>query len=320
MMCRCGCGGWTRGGRFLPGHDARLKGQLLRAARGLDNSVYGRDEAVDALARLGWSHFLLRGGATRSSRGSRTRALPAVVLATNRTFGVELEILGLTPTMAADALNAAGVPAYAEGYNHTTRSHWKAVPDGSLRGDLCCEVVSPILSGQSGLDELEQVCRALRNAGARVGRSCGTHVHHGAQDLDFQQVRAVVEIYARNQDSINGILSASRRSNGYCRPFSQYVLDYFASSCSSVSDMAARVDRYQNINLHSYGRYGTLEFRQHQGTLDYRKIRAWIMFGQALLEQGKEGNLTDDPFTRLDAELVRFFETRRSQLNPQLAA
>jgi hypothetical protein len=28
--CLCSCGGMTKGGRFLPGHDARLHGELKR--------------------------------------------------------------------------------------------------------------------------------------------------------------------------------------------------------------------------------------------------------------------------------------------------
>lgn len=31
--CSCGCGGETKGGRFIPGHDSRLKGWLLRIER-----------------------------------------------------------------------------------------------------------------------------------------------------------------------------------------------------------------------------------------------------------------------------------------------
>lgn len=50
-LCQCGCGGAVRR-RFLPGHDAKLKGTLLRAARGGDSS------ARDELVRLGWGRFL----------------------------------------------------------------------------------------------------------------------------------------------------------------------------------------------------------------------------------------------------------------------
>lgn len=31
--CECGCGGQTKGGRFIPGHDARLHGWALRVER-----------------------------------------------------------------------------------------------------------------------------------------------------------------------------------------------------------------------------------------------------------------------------------------------
>lgn len=33
--CECGCNQLTRGGRFIPGHDARLHGWALRVERGL---------------------------------------------------------------------------------------------------------------------------------------------------------------------------------------------------------------------------------------------------------------------------------------------
>jgi len=29
-VCLCGCRGHTKGGTFLPGHDARLRGKLIR--------------------------------------------------------------------------------------------------------------------------------------------------------------------------------------------------------------------------------------------------------------------------------------------------
>jgi hypothetical protein len=31
--CECECGGMTKGGRFQPGHDAKLASQLLAEAR-----------------------------------------------------------------------------------------------------------------------------------------------------------------------------------------------------------------------------------------------------------------------------------------------
>lgn len=50
--CECGCGGTTGGGRFLPGHDAKLKSQLVKAA------LSGDSNATADLERRGWTKFL----------------------------------------------------------------------------------------------------------------------------------------------------------------------------------------------------------------------------------------------------------------------
>lgn len=52
-QCLCGCGGRTKGGRFLPGHDAKLKKALVADARA------GKRRAVNKLEKLGWSKFLV---------------------------------------------------------------------------------------------------------------------------------------------------------------------------------------------------------------------------------------------------------------------
>lgn len=50
--CICGCEGATKGGRFLPGHDAKLKSKLRVAAGNGDESARAR------MVELGWSKFL----------------------------------------------------------------------------------------------------------------------------------------------------------------------------------------------------------------------------------------------------------------------
>jgi hypothetical protein len=50
--CECGCEATTKGGRFRPGHDARLKSALVNEALG------GSKRAVTKLEKLGWKKFL----------------------------------------------------------------------------------------------------------------------------------------------------------------------------------------------------------------------------------------------------------------------
>ena len=50
--CECGCEATTKGGRFLPGHDAKLKAALIKEALG------GSKRAATKLEKLGWKKFL----------------------------------------------------------------------------------------------------------------------------------------------------------------------------------------------------------------------------------------------------------------------
>lgn len=58
--CLCECGGTTKGGRFLPGHDARLKGRLLKDVRDENASKADRAAAVSKMDEFGWGDFLSR--------------------------------------------------------------------------------------------------------------------------------------------------------------------------------------------------------------------------------------------------------------------
>lgn len=46
--CECRCGGTTKGGKFIPGHDMKLKGALKRAYAAGDTAAY------EELSRRGW--------------------------------------------------------------------------------------------------------------------------------------------------------------------------------------------------------------------------------------------------------------------------
>jgi hypothetical protein len=51
-LCQCGCEETTKGGRYLPGHDAKHKSALVAAALG------GSKRATTKLEQLGWKKFL----------------------------------------------------------------------------------------------------------------------------------------------------------------------------------------------------------------------------------------------------------------------
>lgn len=54
--CGCGCGDVTKGGTFLPGHDARHRSDLLAVING--EASDGKPEAVARMRELNWGRFL----------------------------------------------------------------------------------------------------------------------------------------------------------------------------------------------------------------------------------------------------------------------
>ena len=220
-----------------------------------------------------------------------------------RKFGVEVEFVGVNRTIAAQALQTAGVACYVEGYGHRTSAHWKIVEDGSVCDTSGMrtggELVSPPLSGEAGLETVRTVLRALAGAGATVNKTCGLHVHVDAADLSGADIARVFVNYRDHEAFINQIMPRSRLGNTYCKPvsglydFAGFLTRIQAATSvrgAGILNEAHRFDRYHTVNLASYARHGTLEFRQHSGTVNATKVANWVQFVLYFVENAKTMN------------------------------
>ena len=203
-----------------------------------------------------------------------------------RRFGVEIEFVGVTPAVAVAAIVAAGVVCREESYNHDTRPTWKVVRDGSLAVspgmpyNACGELVSPPLSGVEGVEQVRTVLRALASCGATVNRSCGLHVHVDAGDLNPSQIGRIMRRYATFQGQIDGFMPASRRNSRWARRLDETVIGTVEAytSPSEMRRSAGYLDRYYAINAAAFARHGTVEFRQHSGSVNAGKVARWVAF------------------------------------------
>lgn len=193
-----------------------------------------------------------------------------------RPFGIEIEACGIERGRLAGELSAQGIPTRNEGYSHQTTDYWKVVTDSSVHGRFPFELVSPKLYGQDGLREVERVMRIVRELGGRVNRSCGLHIHHSAQELSPKQARMVSHFYSALYDCFNSIFSLSRHHNVYA------AVDN-AQRVHQMRDGDMRTANRGAVNLTAIFRHGTIEFRQHQGSLNGTKATSWIVFTQQFM-------------------------------------
>jgi hypothetical protein len=218
-----------------------------------------------------------------------------------RTFGVEIEAYNLLIPIVVGALNLEGIECTSGSYNHTTQQGWKVVTDSSLQGRNTFEVVSPPLKGEAGLQEVAKVLKILKAHGAKVNDSCGFHVHWNAADFNGSQLCNVLGLYAKFEAVIDFFVTPSRRNNMFCLSTRKMGnIQWIAELTGSAYDVAYKFSgerntrnstRYCKVNLNAYLNYGTVEFRQHQGTLNSVVALHWIMLTHALMERAKISRL-----------------------------
>jgi hypothetical protein len=225
------------------------------------------------------------------------------------TFGVEIECYSpMRLDELARRISAAGVHAdYVPYGTHVTSRDWKVVNDASLSrynptGFYGGEVVSPILQGEAGLATLAKVADIVLGLNCKITQRCGLHVHIGARNATPEQLRSLAKMFLKYEAHFDALVPNSRRlsNNFYCRSNIPGVGGSPANGGSMSTATFAKIDatrtneqlarvmnggwsteqyneyRYHKLNFQSMATHGTVEFRQHSGSVESKKICAWV--------------------------------------------
>ena len=283
--------------------------EMVNEIKGANMSKADKKKAILSLGFTEYEATLLTGESAKVVRGK----------AATYTFGVEIEML--VPAGAIrERATANNLPIRYEGYNHTdNKRYFKFVSDASIQGANPIECVSPILSSRGGMKMLENACKTINEAGAQVNRSTGLHVHIGAAGLTDEQYCNVFQNYKMLESVIDSFMANSRRANNsrWCRTLQDHTFYNELTKENLLIEMGC--DRYHKVNPCSYQRHQTIEFRQHQGSTDFKKISNWVKFCAKLVEWSKEHRLESpvssiDEIAFLNKAEKSFFMNRASQL------
>lgn len=272
------------------GHTYDSIAQLMNYA----HAGAARRAVINGLVQLGRESEIPAGRAVSFRTGRTTRTITVDELlgfttTSALTFGIEIECIGLDTFQAHRAMTDNGYACANNGYTHDVMRTWKVVYDGSLQSRTgSCEVVSPPLQGNDGLNEIRSVMKVLRDAGARVNVSCGMHIHIGVDSLTQQQQANLIKAHQRFQPAFDALLTERRVTNQrWAKRRTMANADRLADSWATSSDVRAisrQTDRYHALNINSFYKYGTFEFRLHHGSLNGKNATAWIALHLAFIQ------------------------------------
>ncbi len=247
----------------------------------------------------------------------------------NQTFGIELELTGITRKDAAKVIaDYYGTTSYYAGsvyetYEATDRQgrKWKAMSDSSIRAErkngqtataeYRCEIVTPVCKWED-IADIQEIVRQLRHKGAIANSSCGIHVHVGAERHTAKTLRNLVNIMTSKEDILFKAIGVTPdRANRWCKKTEQRFVEEMNRTKPTTTANVERIwyngsshryehydsSRYRALNLHSLWQGKGIEFRCFNGTTHAGKIKTYIQLclaisNQALTQNGASAKKT----------------------------
>ncbi len=189
---------------------------------------------------------------------------------------------------------------------------------------LKMEIVSPVLQGRAGLEkgfvfcgcffpffffflnsfkQIEAMMGILSVLNVSVNESTGFHVHVGSNPFfSLEELKRICANFVKYENAFDSVCAESRRgvNNKYCKSH-QHM--FGLQSNKNINDvilsrvklnglldvMNRRDDRYFKLNLQRVSEQSpTIEFRQHNGTGNFEKVRAWILLLLHFVKNSRE--------------------------------
>ena len=198
--------------------------------------------------------------------------------------------------------------------------YWKLEADASLRGESGEFVLKKPLSPKDLSLAFTSLGQAMKDAGTviRPTYRAGVHVHVNVQDLTPKQLITFIATYFMLEEVFLSFCDKTRKGNHFCLRMSDasYTLDMITDMIMS-SDLR-KVDtedlRYASLNITSLFKYGSIEFRALESTVDFEHIKTWA---NALLRLKEFAKSLSAPTELLNQASEQGFETfARTILGP----
>lgn len=177
---------------------------------------------------------------------------------------------------------------------------WKAVHDGSLRGN-CIEYVlrSPIKIGSVN-KSVDSIYKLLADNNIVVQDSirAGIHVHVNVQQLTQDELFLYAALYYAMEEILVGWCGSNRAGNLFClRNLDAPGAMPYIGACfqaGRLDRLSSDTIRYASLNMNAVPKYGSVEFRSLKTDPTPDKLKLWAKVLYDLREKSKNYNSVMD--------------------------
>lgn len=213
------------------------------------------------------------------------------------TAGIEVELYGLEYRRAS--LLRAAINSIQRGWKR--RADDTIIPDDGTPG---VEAVSGILQGED-IERTYRVLGMVEAMGGKVNKTCGLHVHLGLRNrfedekVQLAVAKEFVLLMVEMEPRIDTKLrNDSPHSRGFSElkafhhekaiPFDKAMLERMVRGAESLEELSKVLNpdgkKYWKLNMQSFARHGTIESRQHDGTVKSDEIVSWVLLLDRIME------------------------------------
>lgn len=217
-----------------------------------------------------------------------------------------------------------GVEVEVESRARVSLNYWREVSEGSISGyELVLAQPEYGIALYEAILELDSVATAV--GPTAFGSRTSVHVHIDIRDMTVTQLMNFIALSVMFEPVLYKYVAPHRSANHFCWSMleSQEPLKRLASLYKTVRTATAERLRnklatftqsnckYSGINLSSISRYGSLEFRMHEGTANSIAIIRWINILLSIKEYAMGENRTPNNIleTKMDVGIDSIFHS-----------
>lgn len=169
--------------------------------------------------------------------------------------------------------------------NPEFHEYWKTTDDGSLRDGGKEYVLSRPFTGADLEKALTLFDAEIAQSGhpIQISDRTSVHIHVDVRNLTYAQLTKFVCIYAIFEEALFNFVGRKRKNNIFATSLSNaegslHMLGGKGDdpNADEVTHTLMHFTKYSACNIAAVATYGSLEFRNHEGTYDVGRIMKWI--------------------------------------------